>query len=579
MPTDPTTELAPGAAEPRAAAAAAHPEQWFGQPRGLSTLFFTEMWERFSYYGMRALLILFMTAPLVAANRGLGFDVGTAGAVYGLYTSLVYLLALPGGWVADKLWGQRKAVFVGGCVIAAGHFSMAAPLVGLPDIPTFFLGLGLIVVGTGLLKPNVSAMVGDLYPEGGARRDAGFSIFYMGINLGAILGPTICSLLGEGYNYHWGFSAAGFGMLLGLLQYKLGGRHLGDAGSLRTGEIGEALARRHRNFYLTLGAVGLIALVVGFLVSTGTIPFGLQAFATGLGYVIIVLTILYFVYLLVAGGYDAPQKRRLLGIFWIFILAAIFWSGFEQAGSSMNLFTRDLVDRDLGPYPGFGSLAVIVLTLLVAAGLGYVIWKLWRRTDLYTVEKVIAALIAVGLVGGSYWVLTQIVGGWEMPAGWLQNINPIFIVLLAPVFGTMWVRLAQRNKNPSIPLKFALGLFGLAAGFFVLSWGAANATPGAVSPAWLIVTYFLHTCGELCLSPVGLSSITKLSPADRVGQMMGVWFVAAALGNLFAGLVAGALENISDSTLFFRVALFVGIAGVVAALLAPVMRRVMGRVE
>jgi proton-dependent oligopeptide transporter, POT family len=518
MPKDPTTELAPGAAEPRAAAAAADPEQWFGQPRGLSTLFFTEMWERFSYYGMRALLILFMTAPLAAANRGLGFDVGTAGAVYGLYTSLVYLLALPGGWVADKLWGQRKAVFVGGCIIAAGHFSMAAPLVGLPDIPTFFLGLGLIVVGTGLLKPNVSAMVGDLYPEGGARRDAGFSIFYMGINVGAILGPTVCSLLGESYNFHWGFSAAGFGMVLGLVQYKLGGRHLGDAGSLRTGEVGEALARRHRNFYLTLGAFGLVAVLAAFLVGNGTIPFGLQGFATGLGYAIIALAILYFVYLFVAGGYDGPQKRRLLGIFWIFILAAIFWSGFEQAGSSMNLFARDLTDRD--------------------------------------------------------------VFGWEMPAGWLQNINPIFIVLLAPVFGSLWVRLAQRNANPSIPMKFALGLFGLAAGFFVLAWGAANATAeNPVSPAWLIVTYFLHTVGELCLSPVGLSSITKLAPRDRVGQMMGIWFIASALGNLFAGLVAGALENISDSTLFFRVALFVGIAGLLAALLAPVMRRVMGHVE
>ncbi|HUO85831.1 MAG TPA: oligopeptide:H+ symporter [Thermoanaerobaculia bacterium] len=576
---DPTSELAPGAAEPRAAAAAADPQQWFGQPRGLSTLFFTEMWERFSYYGMRALLILFMTAPLAAANRGLGFDVGTAGAVYGLYTSFVYLLALPGGWVADKLWGQRKAVFVGGCVIAAGHFSMAAPLVGLPDIPTFFLGLGLIVVGTGLLKPNVSAMVGDLYPESGARRDAGFSIFYMGINVGAILGPTVCSLLGEGYNFHWGFSAAGFGMVLGLIQYKLGGRYLGDAGSLKTGETGEVLAQRSRNFYLTLGATSAVAVILAFLVGNGVLAITLQTFATGLGYAIIALAILYFVYLFVAGGYDAPQKRRLLGIFWIFILAAIFWSGFEQAGSSMNLFARDLTDRDLGPYP-FGSAVVIGVTLLVALLLGWVWGRLARRSDLGTTEKTVAALLGAGLVAFFYWIFDQAVGGWEMPAGWLQNVNPIFIVLLAPVFGTMWVRLAQRNANPSIPMKFALGLLGLAAGFFVLSWGAANATAeNPVSPAWLIVTYFLHTVGELCLSPVGLSSITKLAPADRVGQMMGIWFIAAALGNLFAGLFAGALENISDATLFWRVALFITVAGVLAMLLAPVMRRVIGKVE
>ena len=518
MPKDPTSELAPRAAAPHAAAAAAHHQQWFGQPRGLSTLFFTEMWERFSYYGMRALLILFMTAPLAAANPGLGFDVGTAGAVYGLYTSFVYLLALPGGWVADKLWGQRRAVFVGGVIIALGHFSMAAPLVGLPDIPSFFLGLGLIVIGTGLLKPNVSAMVGDLYPESGARRDAGFSIFYSGINLGALLGPTICGLLGESYNFHWGFSAAGFGMVLGLIQYKLGGKFLGDAGLLRTGETGDVLSRRHRNFYLTLAVVGFVAVLAGFLVSNGTLDIGLEQFATGLGYAIIALAILYFVYLFVAGGYDAPQKRRLLGIFWIFVLAAIFWSGFEQAGSSMNLFARDLTDR--------------------------------------------------------------VVFGWEMPASWLQNVNPIFIILLAPVFGSMWVRLARRNANPSIPVKFALGLLGLSAGFLVLAWGAANATADSrVGMSWLVVTYFLHTCGELCLSPVGLSSITKLAPADRVGQMMGVWFVASALGYLFAGLVAGALENVTESTLFWRVALFVGISGVVALLLAPVMRRVMGKVE
>jgi POT family proton-dependent oligopeptide transporter len=353
----------------------------------------------------------------------------------------------------------------------------------------------------------------------------------------------VCSLLGEGYNYHWGFSAAGFGMILGLVQYRLGGRYLGSAGALRTGEVGEVLARRNRNFYLTLGAFGAIALVVGLLVSNGTIPFGLQAFATGLGYAIIAITILYFVYLLAAGGYDAPQKRRLLGIFWIFILAAIFWSGFEQAGSSMNLFARDLTDRQLGPYPGFGTMLALVVTLAVAVGLGFAVWKLWKRRDLYTLEKAIAAGISAGLVVFTYWVLDQIAGGWEMPAGWLQNINPIFIVLLAPVFGTMWVSLARRNANPSIPMKFALGLLGLSAGFFVLSWGAANAVPGQVSMAWLIVTYFLHTCGELCLSPVGLSSITKLAPADRVGQMMGVWFVASALGNLFAGLVAGALQE------------------------------------
>jgi proton-dependent oligopeptide transporter, POT family len=562
-----------------------HKQQWFGHPRGLSTLFFTEMWERFSYYGMRALLIIFMTAPLVGVNPGLGFGVEKSAAIYGLYTALVYLLALPGGWVADRLWGQRRAVFVGGCIIAAGHFSMAGPIVGLPDQPTFFLGLILIAVGTGLLKPNVSTIVGDLYPQPevgsaeaaraeaagehwGARRDAGFSIFYMGINIGALGGPIICSLLGEKYNFHWGFSAAGFGMVLGLIQYKLGDKYFGSAGLLRTGEPREVISRRSRNFYLTLlGIIAGVGLFV-YLATSGVLPVTLAQAATWLGYGILLLVLLYFTVLvfnlkwavallalwvillialgqgfdpeiagrnatlsilaifiiaclaLVIGRKDAleTQRKRYMVIFWLFLLAAVFWSGFEQAGSSMNLFAYDLTDRT--------------------------------------------------------------VFGWEMPAGWLQNVNPFFIIVFAPIFGWLWVWLANRNANPSIPMKFGLGLLGLSAGFVVLAWGAANASVEAkVGMSWLVVTYFLHTVGELCLSPVGLSSITKLAPAERVGQMMGIWFVGAALGNLFAGLVAGTLENLAPSTLFWYVAIFVGSAGVLAMLVAPFVHKLVGEIE
>ncbi|MSP57085.1 MAG: MFS transporter, partial [Myxococcales bacterium] len=423
---------------------------FFGHPRGLSTLFFTEMWERASYYGMRALLILFMTAAVTGDNPGMGMDIATASAIYGLYTGMVYLLALPGGWVADNLWGQRRAVFVGGCIIAAGHFSLA-----VPTTPMFYLGLILIVLGTGLLKPNVSTMVGELYPEGGARRDAGFSIFYMGINTGAILGPTITSILGEQYNWHWGFSAAGVGMVAGLIQYKLGERHLGTAGLLRTTATPAAVARKSRSFLAGFLVVAVLTAVFGVLLANGTIPLTMAQVAKGLGSGILILAVLYFAYLIGFGGHTTEEKKRLVVIFWLFLLAAVFWSGFEQAGSSLNLFARDLTDRN--------------------------------------------------------------VLGWEVPAGWLQNINPIMIVVMAPVFGWFWVWLARRNANPSIPVKFALGLFGLAVGFIVLSWGAANASAeNPVSPAWLIVTYFFHTCGELALSPVGLSSITKLSPAGRV---------------------------------------------------------------
>jgi len=485
---------------------------FFGHPRGLATLFFTEMWERFSYYGMRALLILYMTASAATANAGLGFEIGKATAIYGLYTALVYFMALPGGWIADNLWGQRKSVFVGGCIIAAGHFSMAIPVQLM-----FFIGLGLIIIGTGLLKPNVSTMVGDLYPEGGARRDAGFSIFYMGINLGAFLGPLLCGLLGENYNWHLGFSLAGVGMVLGLIQYRLGDSYLGPAGRLTPEQLSEA-DRRAPGFYRTLAIAVLVIAAGAVLATTGAITITLQQFATYLGYGIIILAVLYFAYLLTAGGHTTLEKQRLIVIFWLFILAALFWSGFEQAGSSLNLFAESGTDR--------------------------------------------------------------VMLGWEMPASWLQSVNAMFIILFAPIFGWLWTWLAAREVNPSIPLKFGLGLLGLAAGFFVIAWGAANATDGAlVSPSWLVATYFLHTVGELCLSPVGLSSITKLAPRNRVGQMMGVWFIATALGNLFAGLVAGRLEDLAPSALFWNVALFASVAGVIGLLVAPGVRRLMGDVR
>ncbi|HZA14096.1 MAG TPA: peptide MFS transporter, partial [Myxococcaceae bacterium] len=391
-------------------------------------------------------------------------------------------------------------------------------ILGLPDRLFFFLGLALIVLGTGLLKPNVSTMVGALYPESGARRDAGFSIFYMGINLGAFVGPLVCSYLGERWNWHWGFSAAGVGMVAGLIQYRLGQRHLGRAGLLESPGAPEQIARRQRNFVVSLAAFGVLVAGIALLGAFSGLSVTLEQVARWLGYAIVALAILYFGYLFLAGGYDGTQKKRLVAIFWLFILAAVFWSGFEQAGSSMNLFARDLTQRRMF--------------------------------------------------------------GWEMPAGWLQSVNSVFIIVFAPVFGSLWTWLARRNANPSIPMKFALGLVALAAGFFVLAWGAANATPSnPASPSWLVVTYFLHTFGELALSPVGLSSITKLAPTDRVGQMMGVWFVGSALGNLIAGLVAGSLERLPPDALFRSVALIIGGAGVVALLISPLMNRMTAGVK
>ena len=482
-------------------------------PRGLYTLFFTEMWERFSYYGMRALLVLFMTGATVAENPGMGMDVPTATAIYGLYTGLVYLLGLPGGWVADQLWGQRKAVFVGGCVIAAGHFSMA-----VPHTFAFFLGLGLIIVGTGLLKPNVSSVVADLYPEGGTRRDAGFSIFYMGINLGALAGPIVCGALGEDLNWHWGFSAAGVGMVLGVIQFRLGYRALGDAGVLRSDRTPDQLRRLSRRFFGGCAVVALVLAAFGLLVRQGTIAATLPDIAASFVWVVGGVIVTYFLYVFLWGGHDGQERKKIAAIFWFALLATVFWSGFEQAGSSLNLFARDFTDRTIGD--------------------------------------------------------------WEYPASILQSVNAFFIVVFAPVFGWLWVWLANRNANPSTPVKFALGLLWLAAGFLVIAWGAANATPeNPASASWLVVMYFFHTVGELALSPIGLSAVTKLAPARRLSQMMGLWFVATSLGNVVAGLVAGRLESLAPAPLFGTVATIIGGVGMVALAVSPFVKRLMGDVK
>lgn len=493
---------------------------FFGHPRGLATLFMTEMWERLSYYGMRALLVLFMTESLASQNPGLGLNTETAGAIYGLYTGFVYLLALPGGWIADRLIGQRRAVLIGGALIAAGQFSLA-----VASMPTFYLGLILVVLGTGLLKPNVSAIVGDLYPEGGARRDAGFSVFYMGINLGAFIGPLICGGLGQSGidflgihikpDWHYGFAAAGTGMVLGLIQYVLGGHHLGDAGHLAEAQR-ESRGKAARFLGLAILAVVALGVVLWLLNNAGIVHLTLQTLAVSTGGVIAGVAFVFLLSVIMFGGLNLEEKKRVVVIGVLFLGAALFWSGFEQAGSSLNLFAQ-------------------------------------RNTDLNIL-------------------------GWDMPASWLQSVNPLFIIALAPVFGWLWLKMGERQ--PSIPVKFALGLVQLGVGFLVLAWGASFTTDGnLVSPMWLVVTYFLHTCGELCLSPVGLSSMTKLSPKRYVGQMMGIWFMAAALGNLVGGLIGGQFENFSLQGLFGAVAATSIGFGLVLLAISPWVRKLIGGVK
>ena len=495
--------------------------EFFGHPRGLSTLFFTEMWERFSYYGMRALLILFMTD----AVTGMGMTTERAGAIYGLYTFAVYALALPGGWIADRLVGQRRAVLYGGVLIALGHYSLAVPAVA-----TFYLGLLLIALGTGLLKPNISAIVADLYPEKGARRDAGFSIFYMGINVGALFGPLICSLLGEPregadwVNWHYGFGAAGVGMTLAIVQYVLGQKYLKGAGELKDDSAQPArVAQAWRQFGIGLVVMAvLIAAVVG-LSSSNIVPLTLVGFAESIFYLVTAIFVVYFLIVVMFLCRDTVERQRIVVVALLCLGAAMFWSGFEQAGSSMNLFARDLTDR--------------------------------------------------------------VIFGTEITAGALQTINPIFIILLAPVMGMLWVWLGARN--PSIPAKFGYGLLLLGAGFLVMAWASTFLVDGKVGMQWLVATYFLHTIGELCLSPVGLSSVTKLSPNRLVGQMMGMWFMGAAIGNLVAGLLTRFMPTAETAEaamtngvqLFGTIASVSIVAGLIFLVFSQPIRRLCGGVN
>lgn len=434
-------------------------KQWFGHPRGLATCFFTEMWERFSYYGMRALLILYMIGS--TQKPGLGFSTDRSAHIYGLYTMLVYLMGVPGGWVADRFLGHYRAVLIGGIIIACGHFSMA-----IHGLPFFFFGLGLIVIGTGLLKPNVSTIVGTLYTRDDPRRDAGFSIFYMGINLGAFIAPLICGWLGQKYDWHWGFAAAGFGMVIGIIQYVAGKKYLTPVSELNKTPQTEIIE------------------------STKQVA-------------------------------DAKFTRadwgRIAAASILTLFALLFWAGFEQAGSSLNLFA----DR---------------ATRLTFFGHPY-------------------------------------------PSSWFQSVEPLFVIVFSPIFAWIWLSLGR--MEPSSPLKFTMGLAFLSLSFLLVVPAARYYEHASVrvSPMWLIGLYFLQMCGELCLSPVGLSMVTKLSPPRIVGFMMGVWFFATAMGNYVAGWVAGFLENRTYSEVFFAAFATVGVATVVLALLIPPIKKLMGGVH
>jgi POT family proton-dependent oligopeptide transporter len=442
-----------------------------GHPRELTTLFFTELWERFSYYGMRAILVLYMVSP--SAQGGLGFETERATSIYGTYTMSVYLTALPGGLIADKFLGARLAVLIGGIIIACGHFSMI-----FASMPTFYAGMVLIALGTGLLKPNISAMVGSLYGKNDPRRDSGFSIFYMGINIGAVLAPLVCGYLaqGEGFkrfissmgfppstSWHWGFGAAGIGMTLGLIHFLTRTRALK--------QVEHNLEKDQK--------------------SQTDVP---------------------------GQSLTRDDWKRIAAIFIFFFFTILFWAAYEQKGASLNLFALKLV-----------------------------------RTEFF---------------------------GYAFPSSWLQSLTPLYVIILAPIFSVLWLRLGDRQ--PSSPVKFTLGLLFIGLAFLLMIPASALTASGKVSPLWLVGLYFLDVVGEMCLSPVGLSTVTKLSPARLVGIMMGVWFLAASFGSKLAGYLSGFFVAENSGTLvklYGSIALGLLVSAGILAALIPTIRRLMGKVR
>lgn len=473
---------------------------FFGHPKGLQTLFMTEMWERMSYYGMRALLVLFMTASL--QEGGLGITVATAGAIYGLYTGAVYFMGLPGGWLADRLIGGQNAVWYGGIIIMLGHIILA-----IPTASSFYIGLIFVVLGTGLLKPNIGAIVGQLYSAEDRRRDSGYTLYYMGINIGAVIGYTVCGYLQEEWGYHYAFGAAAVGMAIGLVQFRLTRPNLQGVADGPIQPLSPAAQKR------TWGIVALFLVIVAVVTGatmSGTLIINPVPVAQSVAVIFCSIFLIYFGAIYFRGNLNANEKKGMGALFLICVASACFWSGFEQAGSSLNLFGRDYTDRMIGTF--------------------------------------------------------------AIPTAWFQSANSFFIIILSPFFAALWINLAKRMITPSYSVKCALGLIIMASGFIVMFFASQYAASGLkVAPYWLVATYFLHTVGELCLSPVALSAVSKLSPRRFAGQMMGVFVLTYSIGNVVAGLLSGNFDpnNVEQMpNLYLQISLFGIGVGIVLVLLS-----------
>lgn len=576
-----------------------------GHPAGLFVLFFTEMWERFSFYGMRILLVLFLTAPILSDNPGWEWPREHALALIGTYASLLYLTPIIGGWVADKITGYRVAVVIGCLIMTLGHASMA-----LETTLTFYIGLALLVIGTGFFKPNITSIISEMYKGKESKKDGAYTIFYMGVNAGAFFGMMLCGYLAENKGWSWGFGLAGIFMFLGMLQFWLAGDLFGKIGAKpskvyevelpqnineeNTKVSYETNIEEKLNPFTVLDKVLIILSSVGGLLylfndplekikGIGLIPFKIGGLS-GSSIIILVALALFLMLLITRISRYVPMVRdRIIAVTIFGIFTVFFFAFFEQSLGSMTLFARDYTDRNL-----VGNSAMIfkvvdaLLTTIPLIIITWVIYLLTKKTfSRIAFSNIVLAIAFIGVWGLVIYRLLDKFSqeGNQIDATWFGILNSFFIITLAPLFSKWW----ESKYNPSAAMKYGIGLILLGIGFAILSYGASGIPSGAktasVSIVFLILAYLFHTMGELCLSPLGLSYLSKLVPARMIGFMFGIWYLAIAVGQKAAGTMGGMIDKISEEYslgAFFLIFTLIPIGvGFISILLNPVLKKLM----
>jgi len=569
-----------------------------GHPAGLFVLFFTEMWERFSYYGMRALFVLFLTSSLI--DGGWGWPRVNALALYGTYTSMVYLTPIIGGILADKILGHRNAVIIGAILMTLGHASMA-----MESTMFMYMGLAFLIFGNGFFKPNMTSMVAKLYKDFPAKKDGAYTIFYMGVNAGAFLGIMLCGYIGEKVGFSWGFGLAGIFMFFGMLQFHLSQKIFGDVGlppdrkaaaavlgskeDVTTIENGGKLNPFTKLDMLLIGLTAITALV-WIINDPMSKVYGTNIFgnSTNAGYMILSALVLFLFILFSRIFRYAPVTRdRMIAVFIIAVFYMFFWAAFEQAGGSMTIFAKDYMDRTLeGNSAMLFKIFNTCLTVVPLAMITFVLWKLFTQTfQKYALASIFLGCSFSIIWGIVIWMLWNEFSqsNTEIAATWFGILNSFFIISLGPLFSKIW----ESKYNPSASVKYAIGLFFLGIGFLSLAYGSSSIPLGAktasVSIMWIIAAYLLHTMGELCISPVGLSYVSKLVPGRMIAVTFGIWYLAVAVGNKLAGTMGGMIDSISEEhglSKFFLIFTFVPmIAGIIILLLGPLLRKLMHGVK